>query len=261
MNLAKCLFLKRELEYLGYQISASGITLNPRHVKAILNFLRPKNVKQVQSFLGITNYFRRFIKDYSLHARSLQSLLKKEAVFHFAEECVESFERLKLELTTSPVLYIYNHAAETGLHTDASSLGFGVILLQKQRNGGMAPIAYFSKVTSDTESKYHNYELEMLAIVRAIERFHMNVQGISFKIVTDCNFLVLAMRKININPRIARWTLALQNYHFEMIHRPEDRIKHVDYLSRSIMLADITTLEDELIYKQLSDPRLREIAE
>jgi len=87
------------------------------------------------------------------------------------------------------------------------------------------------------------------------------LQGISFRIVTDCNSLVLAMKKININPRIARWTLTMQNYCFEMIHRSANRIMHVDALSRNIQTICTITVEDELMYRQLMDPKLKEIAE
>lgn len=88
---------------------------------------------------------------------------------------------LKRELTSSPVLHIYNPTADTELHTDASTQGFGAILLQKQKSGVTAPIAYFSKTTNDAEKNYHSFELETLAIVKAIERFHVYLQGISFK--------------------------------------------------------------------------------
>jgi len=261
LNLSKCMFLKKEIEFLGYNISEKGISLSAKHVRAILDFPQPTTVKQVQAFLGLTNYFRRFIKDYALKAKPLQDLTKSGSAFDFGDNCIRSFETLKNELTSPPILCIYNHAAETELHTDASSLGFGAILFQKQETGNMAPIAYFSKATTDVERKYHSYELETLAIVRALERFHVYLQGISFRIVTDCNSLVLAMKKININPRIARWTLTMQNYRFEMIHRSANKMMHVDALSRNIQTICAITVEDELMYRQLMDPKLKEIAE
>lgn len=125
----------------------------------------------------------------------------------------------------------------------------------------MAPIAYFSKATSSAERNYHSFELETLAIVKAVERFHVYLQGIVFRVVTDCNSLVLAMRKININPKIARWTLFLQNYRFELIHRSSEKMTHVDCLSWSVFAINLHNLEDELMYRQLSDPKLKEIAE
>jgi len=133
-------------------------------------------------------------------------------------------------------LHMYNPKAETELHTDASSLGFGTILLQKQENGTLALIAYFSKSTNEAEKRYHSYELETLAIVKAVESFYVYLQGINFRVVTDCNSLVLAFKKININPRIARWSLSLQNYHF--VHRSDNKMQHVDYLSRNILFVN-----------------------
>jgi len=235
--------------------------MSSRHIKAILDFPYPKNIREVQGFLGLTGYFRRFIENYALKAKPLHELTKKNVEFKWNDECVKSFNLLKKELTSSPILCIYNSAAETELHTDASNQGFGAILLQRQKSGCMAPIAYFSKATSDVEKTYHSFELETLAIVKAIERFHVYLQGISFKVVTDCNSLALAMKKVNINPRIARWTLALQNYRFELVHRSSDKMKHVDCLSRNIVTINVITAEDELMYKQLTDVKLKELAE
>lgn len=146
------------------------------------------------------------------------------------------------------------------MHTDASSHGFEAILLQRQADNYYRPIAYFSKATIDAEKNYHSFELETLAIVRAVERFHVYLQGIPFKIVTDCNSLILTMKKININPRIARWSLILQNYQFELVHRTSKKMLHVDFLSRNIMMVNAIAVEDELMYKQLMDPKLKEIA-
>lgn len=108
-------------------VSKDGITMSTRHVQAILNFPRPRDVKQIQSYLGLTNYFRKFIKDYALKAKPLQRLTGKGVDFKLDEECVRSFEQLKHELTSPPILRIYNPSAETELHTDASNMGFGAI--------------------------------------------------------------------------------------------------------------------------------------
>lgn len=99
----------------------------------------------------------------------------------------------------------------------------------------------------------------MLAIVRAIDRFHMYLYGIEFTVVTDCNALVYAINKASLNPRIARWTLALQNYKFKT-HRPGKRMAHVDALSRCVALIDALPLEKNLAYRQLADPKIGEIS-
>ncbi|NEV49188.1 hypothetical protein EUZ93_01530 [Wolbachia pipientis] len=261
LNWTKCLFLKIEVEYLGYLVSEKGITMNRRHIQAISEFPQPRNLRELRGFLGLTSYFRKFIKDYALKALPLQALTRKGVKFEFNNEHIESFKLLKKELISPPVLNVYNPTAETELHTDASSHGFGAILLQRRESGQMAPIAYFSKTTSNAEKSYHSFELETLAIVKAIERFHVYLQGMAFRVITDCNALTLAMKKININPRIARWTLALQNYKFELVHRSSEKMKHVDCLSRNVMTVNAITAEDELMYKQLSDIKLKELTE
>lgn len=165
-----------------------------------------------------------------------------------------------MELTTLPVLRLYNPVAGTQLHIDVCSIGLGAILLQKQADHSWAPVAYFSQTTNSAENKYHSYELEMLAVVRAVERFHLYLYGINFTIITDCNAIVYAIKKANLNSRIARWTLALQNYTFDITHWSGIRMAHVDALSRSVAYVNELPLERELEFRQLSDPRIQEIS-
>ncbi|KMQ85893.1 retrovirus-like pol polyprotein [Lasius niger] len=159
-----------------------------------------------------------------------------------------------------PVLRLYKPTAPTELHTDASSQGLGAILLQKQSDAKWAPVAFYSQATNKAEANYHSFELEMLAIVRAVERFHIYLYGITFTIVTDCNALVYAINKANLNPCIARWTLLLQNYDFKVEHRPGKRMAHFDALSRQVCYLETLPLERELELRQLQDTRLKEIA-
>lgn len=104
LNLSKCKFLKKEIEFLGYVINENGITLSTRHTNAVKDYKQPKDRLQLQRFLGLANYFRRFIKDYATKARPLQNLLKKDAEFNIDKTCIESFNKLKSELTSTPVL-------------------------------------------------------------------------------------------------------------------------------------------------------------
>lgn len=178
------------MEFLRYMVSAKEITMGTRHIQAILEFPQPKNVREDQSYFRLVNYFRKFIKNHALKIKPFTVLTHKNAEFYFNTDCINAFKSLKKELTSAPVLHIYNLTAETELHTDASLQGFGTILLQKQNNKMWAPIAYFSKATTNAEKRYRSYELETLAIVKAIERFYVYLQGIAFRIVTDCNSLV-----------------------------------------------------------------------
>lgn len=179
LKFCKWFFLKEEIEYLGYIISSKGITSNKANIEAIHNFPQPKKVRQVQSYLGLTSYFRKFVPGFALIARLLYELVKKDKLFIFGEKELQAFESLRDKLIDKPVLAFYNPSAITELHTDASSYGYGAILLQKQSDNKMHPIMYFSKRTTEVESRYHSYELETIAIIYAIERFKVYLQGIN----------------------------------------------------------------------------------
>lgn len=154
LNFKKCQFVKRSIEFLGYYISEQGITLSPRHTSAVRDFKRPTIAGEVQKFLGLASYFRKFICDFARKARPLYQLLKRDVDFVFDEECENAFNQLKKELTSSPVLRLYDPSAVTELHTDASSLGLGAILLQRQKNDKWGPVAYFSQTTNQAETRF-----------------------------------------------------------------------------------------------------------
>jgi len=260
LNLKKCLFLRQSVEFLGYIVSPGKITLSTRHVNAIEAFKTPSNVHEVQRFLGLASYFRRFIENFAGKAQPLYRLLRKSVPFDFNLECEQAFAKLKKELCAYPVLRLYDPSAETEVHTDACAQGLGAMLLQRQTDKTWSPVAYYSHPNSETEKRYHSFELEMLAVVRAIERFHIYLYGMHFRVVTDCNALVYAINKANLNPRISRWILTLQNYNFDITHRPGNKMNHVDALSRSVGAVDEFPLERKLEYLQLSDLELRKIS-
>lgn len=131
-------------------------------------------------------------------------MLKKSVTFKFDEKCVTAFNALKDKLISSPVLSIYNPNKATEVHTDASSIAIVGILLQNQNNNNWAPVAYYSQCTNNAEKNYHSFELEMFAIIKTIERFHIYLYGLDFTVVTDCNAVVHAINKACLNPRIAR---------------------------------------------------------
>lgn len=144
----KCQFAYNELEYLGFRVSSQGIQPGSLKTKAISEFPRPSDVKSVQSFLGLCSFFRRFIPGFSQIAHPLYKLLHKDAVFNFNDNCYEAFQKLKSSLTSEPVLCVYDPLRETELHTDASKIGFGAVLMQKQNDGKFHPVAYYSKAPS-----------------------------------------------------------------------------------------------------------------
>jgi len=143
LKLGKCAFLYTEVEYLGYKVSKRGIQPTDRGIAAVQNFPEPKTTKEVHSFVGLASYFRRFIRDFSLIARPLYQLLRKDVTFKFGEEERLAFVTLKNRLVEAPILAVYNSKAHTELHCDASAHGFGAILMQQQSDKKNAPCVLF----------------------------------------------------------------------------------------------------------------------
>lgn len=268
INWKKCSFLQTRIEFLGHIIEDGSIRPSERKTEAVMKFPQPQNFKQNQSFLGLAGYFRKFIPNYSIIARPLTNLLKSNVNFHFGEEEKFAFTKLKTILSNGPVLKLYRLQAETELHTDASMYGFGAILLQRDSDDNkFYPVYFASGKTTPAESRYSSYELEVLAIVKALRKFRVYLLGISFKIVTDCQAFTLTMRKRDLCVRVARWALLLEEFNYKIEHRAGNSLKHVDALSRNplpaCMLVD--ECEDSIITRirkaQCEDESLKPIFE
>ncbi|GFS81697.1 retrovirus-related Pol polyprotein from transposon 17.6 [Trichonephila clavipes] len=195
LNLKKLNFLKSKIEFLGHIIEKGTIKPSLDKTKAVQNFPEPKNLKQVQSFLGLSGYFRKFIQNYSIIAKPLSDLLRDNAVFHFGPEQQLAFQTLRQKLSENPVLHIFKQGAKLELHTDASKFGYGAILLQQSDDNKLHPVHYFSKKTTPQEKKYSSYELEVLAVIESLKKFRNYLVGNKFKIVTDCSAFQKTMSK------------------------------------------------------------------
>lgn len=233
VNLKKCSFLVTEVEYLGRVVSEGQVRPSPRKIEALVNTLPPENVKQVRQLLGLAGYFRRYIKDYALLTAPIAHLTKKGVTFNWTPECEAIRQSLIGKLTDEPVLMIFDPHLPTELHTDASSAGYGAVLLQAHPDGKKHVIAYYSKVTQGAEKRYHSYELETLAVVKALQNFRHYLVGLKFKVVTDCNALKSTERKKDLLPRVARWWIYLQDFEFSIEYRKGVMMPHADYLSRN----------------------------
>lgn len=260
-----CKFLYDELEYLGFIISPEGLRPGIAKLEAVQKFPLPTSAKNVHSFIGLCSFFRRFIPGFAQVANPLYKLLRKDVPFNFDDKCLLAFESLKNLLTSAPVLSIYDPARETELHTDASKLGFGAVLLQRQDDRKFHPVAYFSKSSGDEHTHLHSFELETLAVVYALARFRPYL-GIPFTIVTDCNSLVLTFNKKDVNPRIARWIWEFQRFQYKVHHRSGSSMGHVDALSRNPVVAMINSSDIgfQLQVTQNRDPiikRLKDVLE
>lgn len=191
-------------------------------------------MKQLQRFYGLASYFRKFVPSFADVARSLSAMLKKDAKFYFDDEAMAAFNKIKDKLASYPILRIFQPDAETEVHTDASKHSLAGILMQRAKDDGkFHPSYYFSRLTSGAEQNYHAYEQETLAVVESIRKFRCYLLGRKFKVVTDCRAFKDSMTKKKMNARIARWIVDLAEYDFDVEHRPGERMRHVDALSRA----------------------------
>lgn len=234
LNLTKCDFLRNQILYLGYEISADGVRPGDKKVKSVQDFPSPNSVHAVRQFLGLVGYFRKFIRGFATVANPLNKLLKKDVQFVWGQEQEDAFNMLKDRLVNRPILAIYDPNAETELHTDASKIGIGGILMQRSgKDGPFQPVAYYSRQNSPEERNFHAYELETLAVVCSLKKFRIYLLGRPFKIVTDCNALRSTFSKRDLIPRVARWWLLLQEFQCSIEYRPGVKMAHVDALSRN----------------------------
>lgn len=168
---------------------------------AVSRFPAPANQHEVRRFIGLAV----FLGDSSRISHPLTNHLKKDAVWKWSSEESGAFETLKGRLVERPILVLYDHTAETQLHTDASKMGLAGILLQRLGTNPWRPVAYYSRQTTSEEQKLHSFELETLAVVSSLIKFRVYLLGIKFTIVTDCNALRSMFTKPDLIPRISRW--------------------------------------------------------
>lgn len=231
LNPKKCQFAKKEVLYLGHIVSTEGIKTNPETITAVQNFPRPKNVKDIRSFLGLANYYRRFVKGFAQIASPLTNLTRKQVQFHWSDDCQSAFDKLKRALISAPILAYPDFAKSFQLYVDASADGIGMALGQYQ-NETEVVIAYAGRDLSRAERNYSATEREALAVIEGIKRFQPYLYGRKFTVYTDHNALRWLMGIKDPTGRLARWSLLIQQYDFDIIHRAGKSNGNADALSR-----------------------------
>jgi len=229
----KCQLARLEVEYLGHTISFNEVRPAPAKLLAVKEFPEPRNRKEVQRFLGLSGYFRRFINQYTKTAYPLTQLTRKDIDFNWGLDQQTAFNSLKNSLLTEPVLSIFDPKKEIFLHTDASKIGIGAILTQKDSNGHEKVIAYYSRRLNRHEEEYGVTQQECLAVVDSVDHFHVYLHGQQFTIISDHSALQWLFRIKEPKGRLYRWSIRLSVYNYKIVHRKGTSHHAPDALSRA----------------------------
>ncbi|GLB34315.1 putative retrotransposable element tf2 155 kda protein type 1-like [Lyophyllum shimeji] len=251
----KCEFERTEIEYLGLIISHGTASMDPVKVAGVAEWPVPKNKKEVQSFLGFTNFYRRFIRDFSHHARPLFDLTAKDVAWTWGSGQQDAFDSLKRAITSKPVLIFPDDDRPFRVEADSSDFATGAVLSQQSpEDEKWHPVAFYSKSLNAVERNYEIHDKEMLAIIRALEEWRHFLEGARHKveIYTDHKNLQYFLTAKKLNRRQARWSLYLANFDFVLHHCPGRSMGKPDALSRrpdhgdgSADNADIVLLKPE----------------
>jgi len=181
VKLEKCTWKVRKIGFLGIVIGPSGIEMEKEKVDGVLSWLEPRNVKDVRKFLGLANYYRRFIKNFAQVARPMNVLTRKDINWRWKEEQQKAFDELKRVFTTRLVLAAPDLDKEFRVEADASNYATGGVLSMKGSNELWRPVAFISKSLSDTERNYEIHDKEMLAVVKCLEAWRHFLEGAMMK--------------------------------------------------------------------------------
>lgn len=233
IQLDKCEFLKKETEFLGHIITPEGIKPNPDKIEKITNWKLPASQKEIKQFLGLTGYYRRFIRDYAKLAKPLTKKLKKDQKINTDDkDYINAFEKLKQIIASDQVLSYPNFELPFILTTDASNFALGAVLSQVQ-DGKERPIAFGSRTLNKAEENYSTTEKEALAISWAVEKYRPYLHGSKFVLVTDHKPLIF-IKNATKNSKILRWRLDLENLDYDVIYKEGRNNVVADALSRKI---------------------------
>ena len=228
----KCKFFQKQVAFLGHIVSACGIATDPAKTEVIAKWPTPQSRKEVQQFLGLANYYRRFIKNFGTIAKPLHRLTEKNITFQWTDTCQQAFDNLRKCLMTSPILAHPDWSKSFILDTDASDCGIGAVLSQVNSDGSECVIAYASRSLSRQEQRYCVTRRELLAVVEFVKHFREYLLGRRFTLRTDHGSLVWLKNFKEPEGQLARWLERLEEYDFTVVHRQGSLHNNADALSR-----------------------------
>ena len=216
----KCCLCSQQVEFLGHIVSPEGVSTDPKKIEKVANWPVPTYKRDIQQFLGLANYYRRFIKDFARIARPLHKLTEKNAAFNWDKDCQSAFETLRNKLVSAPILAFPDLGRAFILDTDASDTGIGAVLSQVDDNGAEQVVAYASKSLSRAERNYCVTRKELLAVVYFIHNFRPYLLGRTFTLRMDHGSLTWLANFREPEGQLARWLEQLQEFDFKICHRP-----------------------------------------
>jgi hypothetical protein len=256
MKRSKCSFAQHQLEYLGHIISDKGVSTDPTKTAAMLSWPTPSNVTELRGFLGLTWYYRKFVKHYGLIAKPLTQLLKKKQ-FCWSSEAQHAFDSLKHAMSTTPVLTLPDFNIPFVVETDASEVGVGAVLMQKDQ-----PVAFLSKALGPAHQKLFIYEKEFLALIMAVEKWRPYLQRQEFLIRTDHKSLSYLCEQ-NLHSDMQRKAMTrLMGLQFKVVYRKGKENVAADALSRVGHLLSLQAVSEaqpiwvqEVLNSYATDPK------
>jgi hypothetical protein len=232
VKLEKCSFAQEKIKFLGHIIQQGCIRMDQDKVKAIEEWQPPSNVSELRSFLGLANYYRRFVKGYSKIASPLTELLKKGRIYNWSEECQRAFMELKEAMSKDPVLALPDIGKPFEIQTDASDYALSGVLLQDGH-----PIAYESRKLNQAERNYAAHEKELLAVVHCLRTWRHYILGSRFVVKTDNTAVSHVLTQPKLSSRQARWQEKLAEFDFALEYKAGATNHVADALSRKAELA------------------------
>ena len=232
-NVGKCHFAVPEVDFCGHMVSAAGIATDPSKITAISSWPQPSTLTDLRSFLGLTNYYRRFVRNYATISAPLYDRLKRKTDWRvpWSPEATQAFASLKSALSSTPILSAPDYSATFHLHTDASLHATGAILTQ-----GDGPtervIAYHSAKYKDAQQSYSIYDKELLSLIQALKLWRHYLHHQPFVIHCDNSAVKAITTQSSLSQRQAQWIDLLAEYHFTIIHVPGKANTAADALSR-----------------------------
>ncbi|XP_047987904.1 uncharacterized protein K02A2.6-like [Leguminivora glycinivorella] len=237
VNKEKCNFFKRSINYLGHTIDKDGLHKNQDKVKAIANAQRPTNINELRTFLGMANYYNKFIPNLSSITNPLNELLKKGTKYIWTTKCEESFKSIKKEILSERILMHFDQNKTLILATDASPTGLGAVLSHRLPDGSERPIAFASRTLTSSEKKYSQIDKEATAIFWGLKKFFHYCYGRKFTLITDHKPLTSIFHPHQTLPtlstmRLFHYAHFLSGFDYNIEYRNTTKNANADYLSR-----------------------------